>query len=138
MSDLVTIAEFDLLADACLARTMLESAGLYCFLANENLVGVHPVYTSCVGGVQLRVREEDLEDALAVLRGSEAPPDLQNSPDSEDVLTCPLCRSADIERAGNSLFGNALALMSFSLLVAPIPYWGKRNRCKHCGHKWKL
>lgn len=62
--DLVTVADFPDPSQAELAQSRLDSAGIESFL-----VGVNSsfLYGGNLGGLQLRVRPEDVEDAKAAL-----------------------------------------------------------------------
>ena len=48
-------------------KSVLESAGIYCFLQDENFVRVDWGAAISLGGVRLQVRPEDASDAEAVL-----------------------------------------------------------------------
>ena len=68
---------------AALAQSALESAGIESFLADENLVRLHWLYSNLVGGVKLFVRPEDAEEANRVLDDA-VPENEQQSPQSDD------------------------------------------------------
>ena len=53
--------------DAMIAKSMLDSAGIECFLADENLVLLDWFYSNLIGGIKLMVREEDAETARKLL-----------------------------------------------------------------------
>jgi hypothetical protein len=65
--DLVTIRQFRDLPEAILARGVLESAGIEAFLADDNIVRMDWFISNLVGGIKLKVRNEDLETANEVL-----------------------------------------------------------------------
>lgn len=67
MSDLTTVATFTFPYEANLLKGRLETEGITCSLANENIVTVNPFYSNAVGGVQLQVRKQDQEKALAII-----------------------------------------------------------------------
>lgn len=69
---IVTIRKYLNVADALLAKGVLESAGIDCFLADENLVRLDWFWSNAIGGVKLWVREEDAPAALSIL--DEKPP----------------------------------------------------------------
>ena len=69
-SGLVTVACFRDLMSAELAKAMLESAGVECFLQNEHILRLG--YWVTPGGIQLQVGSENAEAARAML---EPPPD---------------------------------------------------------------
>lgn len=62
--DLVTIAEFPDPSQAELAKSRLDSAEIESFLVGENSSFL---YGGNLGGIQLRVRPEDVEDAKTAL-----------------------------------------------------------------------
>jgi hypothetical protein len=63
-SDLVTIRQFGDMSEALLAKGCLESAGLFCFLADANITRVEwPISR----GLRLQVRQDDVESATAIL-----------------------------------------------------------------------
>ena len=53
--------------EAMIAKSMLDSAGIECFLGDENLVRIDWFYSNLVGGIKLMVREEDAETARKLL-----------------------------------------------------------------------
>jgi putative signal transducing protein len=63
---LVTIRRFLNVRDAQFAKSLLESAGIECFLADENMVGLN-FWPSMIEGAKLWVRQEDVEEAEAIL-----------------------------------------------------------------------
>jgi len=69
MSDaLILIATFSHPFEAHLAKGKLESEGIEAFIADENIVGINWLYSNLVGGVKLKVREEDRDRALKLLQ----------------------------------------------------------------------
>ena len=67
---LVTVSEFARPAELLLARARLESAGIECFAADENINRIAGVlHGALMGphGVRLQVRRKDLDDARALL-----------------------------------------------------------------------
>lgn len=67
----VTIAEFNEPLEAEMARMRLQSAGLDVFLSGENARIMEPG----LGPLQLQVRAEDAEDAMAILADPGEPTD---------------------------------------------------------------
>ena len=84
---LVTVATFDNLVEAHMARNCLEAAGLKSFLMDEETVGMAWHLSNALGGVKLQVGEEDADEALAVL--AEAAPSTSTSADSQEAISCP-------------------------------------------------
>lgn len=64
----ITIATFPRLEQAVVARTVLESAGIECFLADENMARIVGPYQAAAGGIRLQVLDSEAEAALELLR----------------------------------------------------------------------
>lgn len=65
--ELVTIRQFRDLPEALLAKGSLESAGIECFLADENLVRLDWFISNFIGGIKLNVRVADAANAQKLL-----------------------------------------------------------------------
>ena len=63
-SELVTIRQFGNLSDALMAKGCLDSAGIECFLADENMAWLD---SPLVRGMRLQVSPDDAETAIALL-----------------------------------------------------------------------
>ena len=93
---LVTIRQFRDLPEALLAKGSLESAGIECFLRDDNLVRLDWFISNFVGGIKLCVRPEDAQTAR----------DLLDEPILEGLYVqgvglyeqprCPKCNSLDV------------------------------------------
>src|SRR5215470_17116383 len=64
---LVMVKRFRDLPEAFVARSILDSAEIDSFLADENLVRIDWFYSNLIGGAKLMVRPEDFEEAKALL-----------------------------------------------------------------------
>jgi hypothetical protein len=131
--DLVIVKEFRDLPEALLAKGSLESAGIECFLGDDNLVRMDWFWSNLVGGIKLTVRPEDADAAVEIL---EQP--LPQSFEVEgvgnfDQPACPQCHSFDVSY---ETLNKPLAYTS-AWAVLPIPIPRKRWRCSSCGQAWK-
>jgi hypothetical protein len=79
MRDLLTIRQFRDLPEALLAKSVLDSAGIECFLGDDNLIRMDWLWSNLLGGIKLRVRQEDAIVASRLLEGREAEGDSNNS-----------------------------------------------------------
>ena len=70
MGKLVTIKIFTYSHEAAVVRSRLEAEGIFCFLQDELTAQVYPLSISAIGGVKLQVREEDADEAIALLKES--------------------------------------------------------------------
>src|SRR5882757_4333191 len=75
--DLVTVRRYRDLSEAIVSRAVIESAGIFCFLKDENLVRLDWQVSNLIGGIRLQVGAADVEAAEAILS--------QPIPDSIDI-----------------------------------------------------
>jgi hypothetical protein len=136
--DLVTIRRYRDLSEAIVARGAIESAGIFCFLKDENLVRLDWQISNMIGGIRLQVAAADVEAAEAVLN--------QPIPNSIDFggqfldepgfeqPRCPRCRSTDItyERSDRKT-----AIASLFIIGLPLPLGSASWTCQKCGLRWE-
>jgi hypothetical protein len=67
MSRFVTVAAFNEVPKAEIARNILEEAGIRSYLSDSELVAMDWLIANAVGGVKVQVAEEDAERASAAL-----------------------------------------------------------------------
>ena len=131
--ELVTIASFRDLPNALLAKARLASDGIEAILLNENIVRMDWLVANAVGGVQLQVHREDVEEALELL---EAPmPSRIPVPGEEyEQPTCPACESMNLS-CGDA--NRPLSFLSWLLVGIPLPFGRKLVwSCGDCGYQW--
>lgn len=78
----VTVAQFDNMPLAYIAKGRLEAEGIPCFIADENLVQADWFYSLAVGGIKVQVEREFVARARTVLGTDYS----ANLPDSENEL----------------------------------------------------
>jgi hypothetical protein len=76
---LVTLRRFRDLPEALVAKGLLDSAGVKCFLSDENTVRMDWLWSNALGGVRLWVREDDVTQAVELLDH-----DFSNEPEVTD------------------------------------------------------
>lgn len=54
--------------DAHFVKGMLENSGIRCFLSNEMIAAVNPIYSFAAGGIHVLVRASDADRAGDLLR----------------------------------------------------------------------
>jgi hypothetical protein len=131
---LVTLCRYRDLSEAIVARTLLESAGVYVFLRDENLVRLDWQVSNFIGGIRLQVEDKDEATANELLRQSV--PDVIQFDDEEDFLQpqCPKCGSTDITFEGSS---RGAALASVTVFALPLPLGRETWLCNACEARWE-
>ncbi|MBF0244885.1 MAG: hypothetical protein HQL31_06385 [Planctomycetes bacterium] len=120
-SRLVTFRRYDDAGLAHLDRLRLENENIFCFLEDEHTVSMAWHLSNAIGGIKLRIREEDVLKAAELLKPGQT------------LLACPKCGSGDIVL----LKMNPLSAI-FGLLLAWIPGpSSSRWKCIPCRHHWK-
>jgi len=133
LQELATIRQFRDLPEALLAKGCLESAGIECFLGDENLVRLDWFISNFIGGIKLNVKVTDAENARQIL----------DEPILEGIYVqgvglyeqprCPKCQSLDVNFQE---LDRPIAYMSAFLRV-PMPVQRPGWRCHACDAEWK-
>lgn len=121
---------------ANIVKGLLESYGIECFLADENMVNVNAMYSQAIGGVKLNVFEKDVEQILSILNSENSIPESNQTNENEsDSILCPGCQSTNVGFGGSikKKFGFSTALIfslitSFLLMVYPF----QMRKVYHC------
>jgi hypothetical protein len=130
--ELVTVAQYRDLPEALLAKGKIESAGVFCQLADDNVVRMDWFWANAVGGVKLQVESENAEAALALLQDS-VPEKLPANGSEYRQPRCPRCGSIEVSdvRLNRPL---SYFLMWLGL---PLPVPARHWECSDCAARWK-
>ena len=132
LRDLVTIRQFRDLPEALLAKGSLESAGIECFLADENLVRLDWFISNFIGGIKLRVRPQDAESAQKILDEPILEGLYVHGVGLYEQPRCPKCQSLDVTYRE---LDKPVAYISAFLRV-PIPLQRDAWHCHSCDAEW--
>jgi hypothetical protein len=132
MQELVTIRQFRDLPEALLAKGSLESAGIECFLADENLVRLDWFISNFIGGIKLNVRVADVENACQILDEPILEGLYVQGVGLYEQPRCPKCQSLDVNFQE---LDHPIAYMSAFLRV-PMPVQRPAWRCHGCDAEW--
>ena len=81
---LVEVARFRDLPDALVAKSVLDSAGIECFMRDDNMVRMDWFNSNFFGGVKLVVPEEQAATALELLQPPESLPVEDEGPEMQE------------------------------------------------------
>jgi hypothetical protein len=130
--DPVTIRRFRDLPEALLAKGSLESAGIPCALADDNMVRLDWFISNLIGGVKLQVNPEDAAAAAEIL-DQPIPEEFETEGTGEyRQPRCPNCQSLDVSfEELNKPIAYASAYIGF-----PLPIHRTAWKCHACGREW--
>ncbi|MDR0420589.1 MAG: DUF2007 domain-containing protein [Prevotellaceae bacterium] len=128
----VIIAKFTASAEANLAKSKLDAAGIQCFIDNENYL-----YSRPVGYVNLQVWEKDKEQALTILDLT-ATPDDETEETNDITVICPYCKSHNVSYGINRDKTNAFFVTGMFFLQS-LPFYKKKiYYCNACQKHFKV
>jgi hypothetical protein len=128
--------------EANIIKARLEDSGFSCFLADENVSTIQPLYNQAIGGVKLIVFERDvnqINQLLAEDNSNLIDEDEKIEGSGEEKNLCEACGSNNIGygMATKKKFSWWVVLTSV-LIGVFLPFKG--NKCYHCyncGHEFK-
>lgn len=129
------IAVFQYSSEAQIIKSRLEAEGIEVFLYDEFTVDTDPLVSNAIGGVKLKVWQEDEKKALEILKTIS---DYSLDENGEEI-ECPVCGSQKV-----SLFTHVRGIKSmffflFSFLTTALPIYTRYEyRCETCKQKFNL
>ncbi|MDQ7949926.1 MAG: DUF2007 domain-containing protein [Pedobacter sp.] len=123
--------------EANIIKARLDDSDIPCFLTDENVATIQPMYNQAIGGVKLNVFEKDIERIDQLLAEENlALPDSENAQTTEQVI-CEKCGSTNVGlgQATKKRFSWWVTLLSLLFFIYPF----KTNKCYHCydcGHEF--
>lgn len=129
----VAVLRFRDLPDAEMAQSVLRSAGIDSFLADQNIVRLDWLWSDAMGGVKVVVRAEDEADARELLKQAGSGEIEWEDAAVRPHQTCPQCGSRDLS------YRDLRKRIGFATLAIglPLPIHKPRWRCARCGYTWQ-
>lgn len=134
--DFITVRSFDNAIGAHILKARLEGEGLQCHIFDENVMTIDPILNIAIGGIKVKVHENDVPRAKEILAEIDETP---HTDEEDQVIACPNCESTDLYSDFKSMKGVKgffSMLSSFFLMVFPI-YYKSVYRCKNCQTEFK-
>jgi hypothetical protein len=121
-----TLKSFDNSIDAHIFRVELEANGFEVVVVDENIVTTVPFYSNAVGGIKIKVAQDQLEGAIAYLKAT--------AETMKSSIVCPTCNCNDIHVDFKSIRSiKSLLLFIFSAIVSNHGIGSEKvNRCNQC------
>ena len=133
--ELVVIHQFRDLPEALLAKGLLDSADIECFLVDDNMIRLNWFISNLLCGVKLAVRPEDAEAALDILEQPIAERFEVEGLGMYEQPRCPRCGSVDIRHEGH--IDKRFALPALYVAGIPAPVFRNVWKCASCGAEWR-
>lgn len=133
--ELIILKTFDNAIEARIIMARLENEGIVCYLFDENIVTINPLFNQLVGGIKLKINSFDAETANQILL------EIQNSPvtnEQNEIIVCPKCNSSELFigfKSMKSLKGIISGIITILFGIFPI-YYKSVYRCKVCGNEF--
>jgi hypothetical protein len=128
----IVLRRFRDMPDAFLFGSVLDSAGIECYLADENTIRMDWFWSNLLGRIKLCVRSADADAASSLLD--------QGVPEKFDVEgvgeylqpRCPVCQSLEVSFRGL----NKAVDYTSALLGGPWRFHRSLWECDACRHRW--
>ena len=131
---LVRVQRYRDLTEAFVGRSLLESAGIPAWVADEHFVRMSWFLSNMAGGMRLQVDERDEAAAREILEQG-VPGTITYGPEEVYVQpTCPNCGSAEITLGDGTESGRSL--VALYLLAIPVSPREAAWHCEACGAQW--
>ncbi len=129
---LLTIGIYTMPYEADIVRSLLEAFEIQVFPADYHTIYIKWLYANALGGIKLRVSEEDAAEAreiiaVALVEGVE----LQRT---YNEGACPHCGSSN---TAPIVRGRSLAVLTWLVIGIPLVWPWTRLRCSSCGRTWR-
>jgi Putative prokaryotic signal transducing protein len=136
-NEAVTLRQFRDLPEALLAKGSLESAGIEAYLVDDNMIRMDWFISNLLGGIKLKVRPEDAEEANEIL--NQPIPEVLEVDDVGDFEQpkCPKCQSLDINLDVNDKELDKPVAYMTAYAGVPVPFYKKGWTCGACNNKWE-
>lgn len=128
----IVLRRFRDMPDAFLFGSVLDSAGIECYLADENTIRMDWFWSDFLGRIKLCVRKGDAETASSLLdEGVPEKFDVEGMGEYEQPR-CPSCASLEVSFRGL----NKAVDYTSALLGGPRPLHRSLWECNTCGRQW--
>jgi hypothetical protein len=118
--------------EALLSKSILESAGIECYLGDVGVIRMDWLWSNAVGGLKIWVRQEDAESALELLNQGATGDFAVEGVGEYKQVRCPNCQSLEVSFEGIS----KRAAYAGILIGVPATFELNRWTCSSCGHQW--
>ncbi|RKR83083.1 putative signal transducing protein [Mucilaginibacter gracilis] len=120
---------------AHIVRTRLEDNGIACFIADENMGTIYPIYNAAIGGIKLKVFARDLEKCTAIV-AEDNTLSIENLPADSEVI-CPHCGSNNVRYGAATGENTGWFANLFSAIKLDSYIDNNQWHCFNCGNDFE-
>jgi hypothetical protein len=128
----IVLRRFRDMPAAFLFTSILDSADIECYLADENTIRMDWFWSDFLGGIKLCVRKMDAEAASSLLNLNVSEKFDVEGVGAYQQPRCPRCQSLEVSFRGL----NKAVDYTRALLGGPRPLHQSLWECDACGHQW--
>jgi hypothetical protein len=122
---------------ANIIKGLLDSYGIECFLADENMAGLYAPFTPAIGGVKLNVFEKDIARIDSILNAENFDPETLKTENNESEINCPKCHSTNVAPGDSSKKKFGLWTFFIFSFICIFPFFSQpfnKRKAFHCFH----
>ncbi len=130
-----TVASFQSSSEAQIVKGRLEAEGIRVFLSDNLTIDTDPLVSNAIGGVKLKVRFEDEDDAISILKSINR----YSIDDQGNEVVCPNCNSKKVDYFTNVKDFKSLISFLVGFIFGVLPFYTKYEyRCENCKNKFNI
>lgn len=123
--------------EANIIKARLMDSGIQCFLSDENMITVNPLYNQALGGVKLHLFQKDAGHARELLKDQDFQIDEEPVAEADNAVACPKCGSTNVGYVQATKNRFSILTMFVSLLLLVYPFYAKKtHHCFNCENEF--
>ncbi len=128
----ITVGIYTMPYEADIVWSLLEAYEIQVFPADYTTIYIDWLYSNALGGIKLRVGEQDATLAREIIESALADGEELQKTHSEGA--CPHCGSS---KTASVILGRRWAVLTWLILGVPLVWPWTRLRCSSCGRTWR-
>jgi len=133
------IITFETYHDPMLAhiiRAKLEAHDIPCFIEDDHMSGLNPVYNHAISDIKLKIFERDLNECLRIIDEDNEillEEDLEIDPETDIAIICPYCASTHVARIEPNTARPSWLNTLYSFFASILPFYSSKQwHCVNC------
>jgi hypothetical protein len=123
--EMVAVKNFDNYFTANILLTRLQGEGIACYLKDEFSATINPVFSNSIGGIKLMVRNDQLDETLALLK--------EMNEEACKIAHCPRCNKEGLDYIPKISKGNVFTKIVKKFFGSYATMHVYIYHCSNCG-----